>query len=112
MRTKTKLLLSGGIVALVAVVAVLVAGARSDAAASGDACCFANGRYEGICTVVPAEGETCDSILAYLNNPMSAGKSYCGSTDVRGGWTQVDCKTGKSAMQPGASGSTAKAGKR
>ena len=54
-------------------------------------CCFTNPRYEGICTVQPAGEETCDSILAYLNNPNSAGKSYCGGTAIRGGWKPVKC---------------------
>jgi hypothetical protein len=54
-------------------------------------CCFTNPRYEGICTVQPAGEETCDSILAYLNNPNSSGKSYCGGTAIRGGWKPVKC---------------------
>ena len=56
-------------------------------------CCFTHPDYSGICMVQPGEGETCADILAYLNNPMSAGKSYCGNTRIRGGWTQVDCDT-------------------
>ena len=55
-------------------------------------CCFENPRYSGICEVEPAEGETCASIVEYLNNPMAQGKSYCGGTDVRQGWTEVSCK--------------------
>ena len=39
----------------------------------------------------PAKDETCASILGYLNNPMSQGKSYCGNTTLRGGWTSVAC---------------------
>ena len=78
-------------------------------ASSGEPCCFANDRYEGICTVIPGEGETCQDILGYLNNPMSTGKTYCGNTKVRGGWIQVDCQTGKSAGQPRTTGSTTKA---
>jgi hypothetical protein len=78
-------------------------------AGSAEPCCLANDRFQGTCTVVPGEGETCESILAYLNNPMSTGKSYCGGTRVRGGWAQVDCKTGKSFMQQGAAGSLPKA---
>ncbi len=80
-------------------------------AGSAEPCCFANDRYEGTCTVMPGEGETCGSIQAYLNNPMSTGKTYCGNTKVRGGWVQVDCKTGKSVMQGAAAGSTSKAQK-
>jgi hypothetical protein len=80
-------------------------------AGSAEPCCFANDHYEGICKMIPGKGETCQSILAYLNNPMSAGKSYCGSTSVRGGWVRVDCKTGKSIIRQGAAGSTPKARK-
>ena len=54
-------------------------------------CCFTNPRYTGVCKVQPGEDETCADILAYLNNQSSAGKSYCGNTTIRGGWTQVDC---------------------
>ena len=92
------------VVGLAVLVPVLVAG-------SAEPCCFANDRYEGTCTVFPGEGETCGSVLAYLNNPMSAGKTYCGSTRIRGGWVEVDCKTGKSAGQRPPAGSTAKAQK-
>lgn len=73
-----------------------------------ETCCFSNDRYEGMCRVTPGEGETCKSIAAYLNNPMSTGKSYCGGTSVRGGWVQVDCKTGKKIQ--GAAASARKAG--
>jgi hypothetical protein len=55
-------------------------------------CCFENPRYVGQCDVVPGAGETCASILAYLNNPQSQGKAYCGSTSLRGDWTAAACK--------------------
>lgn len=54
-------------------------------------CCYTNPQYAGVCVVQPGEGETCSSILAYLNNPRSQGKSYCGSTSIRGGWRQAAC---------------------
>jgi len=63
-------------------------------------CCFTNDGYQGICTVIPGKDETCESILAYLNNPMSTGKSYCRGTSVRGGWVTVDCKKGTPLEQP------------
>ncbi len=56
------------------------------------ACCFQNPRYVGICQVQPGTDETCASILQYLNNPQSAGKQYCNSTAVRGGWKTVPCE--------------------
>jgi hypothetical protein len=59
---------------------------------SEETCCFSNPAYSGVCEVQPAEGETCEGILAYLNNPMAQGKDYCGGTQVRGGWTQVKCE--------------------
>ena len=54
-------------------------------------CCYANPGFAGTCEVEPAKDETCASILGYLNNPMSQGKSYCGNTTLRGGWTSVAC---------------------
>jgi hypothetical protein len=54
-------------------------------------CCFTNPQHTGTCEVTPATGETCASILAYLNNPNSLGKTYCESTTVRGGWQSVSC---------------------
>jgi hypothetical protein len=54
-------------------------------------CCFTNPQYAGICRVEPAADETCGQILEYLNNPQSQGKSYCGNTIVRGGWTTTRC---------------------
>jgi hypothetical protein len=55
-------------------------------------CCFKNSGYAGTCKVQPAGEETCASILAYLNNPMAEGKSYCGGTTIRQGWTEVSCE--------------------
>ncbi|MCU0291009.1 MAG: hypothetical protein MUF10_03335 [Thermoanaerobaculaceae bacterium] len=100
---------AGGVAAVVAGVVVASATLLAALAGAAEPCCFANDRYEGNCMVVPGEGESCQSILAYLNNPLSTGKSYCGSTSVRGGWVQVDCTTGKPLVQHGASGSAARA---
>jgi hypothetical protein len=58
-------------------------------------CCFKNNRYAGACEVTPAEGETCKSILEYLNNPNSTGKAYCGGTAIRGGWGSATCKAAR-----------------
>ncbi len=55
-------------------------------------CCFENARFSGTCQVVPGPEESCGDILAYLNNPNSVGKNYCGNTKVRGGWTTVSCE--------------------
>jgi len=78
------------VVAAVFAIAAPVLAAGSDGEAASP-CCFTNPRYAGVCEVTPGEGETCSSILAYLNNLNSTGKTYCGSTTVRGGWSQVDC---------------------
>ena len=71
--------------------------AESDQRESGAStkCCFKNSRYAGVCVVQPAEGETCASILDYLNNPSSSGKSYCGFTEIRGGWEETTCSDEK-----------------
>jgi hypothetical protein len=66
-----------GVTVLVAVVAGLAVLVSAQIAGSAEPCCFANDRYEGTCKVIPGKGETCQSILAYLNDPMSTGKSYC-----------------------------------
>jgi hypothetical protein len=55
-------------------------------------CCFTNPRFVGTCDVVPSADETCGSILAYLNNPQSQGKAYCGSTSIRGDWKAATCE--------------------
>lgn len=55
-------------------------------------CCFEHPNYQGVCTVTPAKDETCQTILDYLNAPGSSNKTYCGSTRLRGGWSQADCK--------------------
>ena len=69
-----------------------VAGTEDASTAIGQApCCFDNPRFSGTCQVTPGEDESCSSILGYLNNPNSVGKTYCGNTKVRGGWTQVSC---------------------
>ncbi len=75
-------------------VAAVVAGTLllMGAGSAATPCCFTNPKYSGVCTVEPAKGETCQSILDYLNNPQSQGKSYCGNTNVRGGWKRVTCE--------------------
>jgi hypothetical protein len=62
-------------------------------APAAPACCYANPQYAGLCIVQPAKGETCSSILGFLNDPRSQGKSYCGHTTIRGGWKRVECAT-------------------
>jgi hypothetical protein len=78
--------------ALVAAAAAPQSKAAPPAAASGrPSCCYTNPQYAGVCVVQAGEGETCASIRAYLNNPRAQGKTYCASTNVRGGWKQVRC---------------------
>src|SRR5262245_8294969 len=66
--------------------------------AEGDKCCFTNQSFTGVCEQTPAPGETCQSILDYLNAPNSAGKSYCGGTTIRGGWQQTTCSAAPKAQ--------------
>ena len=81
---------SSGFVVLVLSVFLLGIAAVEDEKA--DTCCYTNSRgYQGVCEVTPGEGETCANILAYLNNPQSLGKNYCGNTKIRGGWKPVSC---------------------
>jgi hypothetical protein len=54
-------------------------------------CCFVNPNYQGVCAVSPADGESCEEILAYLNTPLSVGKTYCENSRIRGGWERVNC---------------------
>jgi hypothetical protein len=56
-------------------------------------CCFEHPNYQGQCEVAPGEGETCESILEYLNTPSSVNKTYCGNTRIRGGWSLVACSS-------------------
>ncbi len=78
------------VVVLGALCTTLSAGEDTAVSAAGP-CCFQNPRFSGTCEVTPGEDETCGDILAYLNNPNSVGKDYCGNTTIRGGWTQVAC---------------------
>lgn len=54
-------------------------------------CCYTHPGYQGLCRVQPGEGESCESILDYLNTPGTAGKTYCSGSILRGGWQQVEC---------------------
>jgi len=55
-------------------------------------CCYTHPQWSGVCAVRPARDETCASILDYLNDPRTTGKTYCSSTDIRGGWKPVTCE--------------------
>ena len=72
-------------------------------------CCFENPRFSGTCQVQAGPEETCGSILAYLNNPNSVGKAYCGNTTVRGGLSKVSCQN-ESSLQVANSCETANQG--
>ncbi|MFI5166060.1 MAG: hypothetical protein ACHQQS_05540 [Thermoanaerobaculales bacterium] len=62
-------------------------------------CCFANEAFTGVCRVVPGPNESCASILAYLNDPNTSGKTYCGASSVRGRWRQVACPSNDGSSQ-------------
>ena len=81
------------------VFAAAAAVALAQSAQAQDACCFNNFRFAGGCQVRPTGGESCASILAYLNSYDGVGREYCGNTTVRGGWSQVSCA--ESGITPG-----------
>ena len=70
---------------------LLIAVTAAAAATEARPCCFVNEAYAGVCRVVPANDESCAGILAYLNTPNSAGKTYCNATRIRGGWRETVC---------------------
>jgi ketosteroid isomerase-like protein len=75
----------GRIVALMTVCSIGVV------ASAEERCCLNNFRYAGGCMVVVRGDETCQDVLAYLNNFNSVGKYYCDNTVIRGGWSLGDC---------------------
>ena len=77
--------------------------AASSAHAETRLCCFNNWRYSGTCVVQVSGNQVCGDVLGVLNNPMSATTTYCGGTQLRGGWAAVECGTGGTS---GASGGT------
>jgi hypothetical protein len=81
----------GRIGAFLAAALLLLAAGPAQVRGGAAPCCYTNPQYAGPCAVVPGKGETCASILAYLNNPRSQGKSYCNNTTIRGGWKRVKC---------------------
>ncbi len=92
------------ILASVAVVGAIAASAGPTARTSAEdpdrrLCCVANPRFAGICSVELGPNETCQDVLDYLNNAASAGRTYCGNTNVRMGWKQVACE-GEEAHGP------------
>ena len=87
-----------GLASALRVLFVLLLAGTGSAREAKTPCCFTNLRYAGTCQVVPAKDETCPSILEYLNHLNSAGKAYCGATDIRGGWEQATCKVKKASI--------------
>jgi hypothetical protein len=91
------------------VVAVAPVAAETPAAETtigNDTCCFENPRYSGTCEVTTGPDETCSDVLAYLNNQAGVGKTYCGNTKVRGGWSQVECEGASTMCAPASSTET------
>lgn len=89
---------------LAALVALVVL-AGFGAEAGARQCCFTNPGFTGTCKVTLPEAEQCSAVLDYLNTPNSTGRSYCSSTEIRGGWSPVDCLA---ADQGGASATPTK----
>ena len=55
-------------------------------------CCFTNPQFAGGCKVTLGKDETCADVLKYLNTAGTAGKTYCNTTKIRGGWEKVACE--------------------
>jgi hypothetical protein len=79
------------------VLAITAAAAAATPGKEPSPCCFTHPGYVGVCSVVPAEKESCADILAYLNNFHSVGKTYCNNTRIRTNWTNVPCPPAKPA---------------
>ncbi|NIA11273.1 MAG: hypothetical protein GWP10_16505 [Nitrospiraceae bacterium] len=95
MQRRWHMVMALAVILVVAGVTVTVSSAAQSHGNGGqDVCCFTNRAYAGVCQVTPTKDETCASILAYLNNPMSSGKPYCRNTEIRGGWKLIDCHRG------------------
>ncbi len=73
------------------ILAMAVASIGAAVVSAAETCCYANFRFSGPCVVTLAPGETCSSVLAYLNDLTSSGKTYCGSTPIRRGWSHTPC---------------------
>lgn len=65
--------------------------AEDEGKTTPEECCYVHPNYQGVCAVAPAEDESCEGILLYLNTPATVGKTYCGNTRIRGGWERVQC---------------------
>jgi ketosteroid isomerase-like protein len=79
------------VVAVMTVISVAPAEVSAD-----ERCCLNNFRFAGGCMVIVRGQETCQDVVAYLNNFNSVGKYYCDNTMIRGGWSLSDC--GEPAM--------------
>lgn len=78
-----------GILATAGAVSIL---ASSEPDVDETKCCFTHPSYRGTCEVSPGEEESCQDVLEYLNTPNSQGKTYCGGTNLRGGWELATCE--------------------
>jgi hypothetical protein len=102
MHRNTRLLSLAALITLT-IAGVATAGAEPPATATAignDTCCFSNPSYSGTCEVTTGPDESCSDVVAYLNNQMSVGKTYCENTKIRGGWTQVECEGDASMCAP------------
>lgn len=77
---------------LAVVGAVLIIGSTHAEVQENEKCCFTHPSYTGTCEVTPGEDESCGNILRYLNTPNSMGKTYCGGSELRGGWSLASCE--------------------
>ncbi len=102
MNRNTHLLSLAALIALTFAI-VAPAGAEppaTETAIGNDTCCFSNPRFSGTCQVTTGPDESCSDVVAYLNNQMSVGKTYCDNTKIRGGWAQIECEGDASMCAP------------
>ena len=86
-------LFAGGVVLAATFIPISIADAQGS-----QMCCFRNWRYSGTCVVQLGTGQRCGDVLSAINNPMDvstycggAGSAGFGGSNVRGGWTMLDC---------------------
>lgn len=89
---------------VITVAVILAVFLTSSAWAQTTLCCFNNWRYSGTCIVQIAPDQQCGDVLGVLNNPMSTTTTYCGSTQIRGGWTAINCGGGGGTGSSSSSG--------
>jgi hypothetical protein len=89
--------------AMAVVLATMLVPASIADASGTKICCFNNWRYSGTCVIQIGQDQQCGSILSAINNPNDV-STYCSGggaagSNVRGGWSMLDCGGGSSSGQ-------------